>query len=124
MRVAIAQINNTVGDLGSNRAKILDFARRGQEAGAEMVVYPELALTGYPPRDLVEKQSFLQRTDEALQNIISESAGLSPALLVGYTAQSPPNAAIGAQNSAVVIHRGKVLLRQNKMLLPTYDVFD
>jgi NAD+ synthase (glutamine-hydrolysing) len=124
MRVAIAQINNTVGDLDSNLAKILDFARRGQEAGAEIVAFPELALTGYPPRDLVEKQSFLQRTEQALQTIIAESAGLKPALVVGYTAQAPANAAIGAQNSAAVIQGGDVLMRQNKMLLPTYDVFD
>ena len=88
MRVAIAQINNTVGDLESNRAKILDFARRGQEAGAEIVVFPELALTGYPPRDLVEKQSFLQRTEAALESIVAESAGLKPALVVGYTGHS------------------------------------
>src|SRR5947209_7522928 len=124
MRVAIAQINNTVGDLESNRAKILDFSRRGGEAGAEIVVFPELARTGYPPRDLVEKQSFLQRTEEALQSIIAESAGLKPALLVGYTAHSPANSGIGAQNSAAIIQGGKLLLRQNKMLLPTYDVFD
>ncbi|MFL6447791.1 MAG: NAD+ synthase [Bryobacteraceae bacterium] len=124
MRVAIAQVNNTVGDLDSNRAKILDFARRGQEAGAEIVVFPELALTGYPPRDLVEKQSFLQRTDDALQSIIAESSGLRPALVVGYTSQAPANAGIGAQNSAAVIQGGQLLLRQNKMLLPTYDVFD
>src|SRR3954447_23082903 len=124
MRVAIAQINNTVGDLDSNRAKILDFTRRAEAAGAEIVVFPELALTGYPPRDLVEKQSFLQRTEESLASIIAESAGLKPAMVVGYTAQSPRNSAIGAQNSAAIIQGGQVLLRQNKMLLPTYDVFD
>ncbi|MFL6416544.1 MAG: NAD+ synthase [Bryobacteraceae bacterium] len=124
MRVAIAQINNTVGDLDSNRAKILDFTRRGEASGAEIVVFPELALTGYPPRDLVEKQSFLQRTNEALESIIAESAGLKPAIVVGYTAQSPKNAAIGAQNSAAIIQGGNLLMRQNKMLLPTYDVFD
>lgn len=124
MRVAIAQINNTVGDLEGNRAKILDFARRAGGSGAEVVVFPELALTGYPPRDLVEKQSFLQRTADALESIAAESAGLKPALIVGYTARSPENSGIGAQNSAAVIQEGKILLRQNKMLLPTYDVFD
>src|ERR1043165_1892540 len=103
MRVAIAQINSTVGDLDSNGAKILDFARRAEAAGAEIIAFPELALTGYPPRDLVEKQSFLQRTDEALQSIIKESAGLKPAMVVGYTAISPRNSAIGAQNSAAII---------------------
>ena len=66
MRIALAQINNTVGDLDGNSAKILDFARQAERAGAEVVAFPELALTGYPPRDLVEKHSFLDRTAEAL----------------------------------------------------------
>jgi predicted amidohydrolase len=59
MRIALAQINNTVGDLEANAAGILDFARRAEHAGAELVALPELAFTGYPPRDLVEKRSFL-----------------------------------------------------------------
>ena len=66
MRLALAQINNTVGDLEANAAKILDFARRASERGADLVAFPELALTGYPPRDLVEKHSFLDRTAAAL----------------------------------------------------------
>src|SRR5438270_13867666 len=115
MRVAIGQINNTVGDLDSKRAKILDFTRRAAAAGAEIVVFPELALTGYPPRDLVEKQSFLQRTEEALDSIVAESTGLKPAMVVGYTALSPQNFAIGSQNSADVISGGKVRLRHNTM---------
>lgn len=59
MRSALAQINSTVGDLAGNAARITDFARRAAAGGAELVVFPELALTGYPPRDLLEKQSFL-----------------------------------------------------------------
>ena len=74
MRIALAQINNTVGDLEANAAKILDFARRGEKAGAEVVAFPELALTGYPPRDLVEKQSFLDRTAATLQAVAEETA--------------------------------------------------
>jgi predicted amidohydrolase len=62
MRIALAQINNTVGDLDANAAKILDFARQAERCGADLVAFPELALTGYPPRDLVEKHSFLERT--------------------------------------------------------------
>ncbi len=124
MRIALAQINNTIGDLESNSAKILDFAAQAATAGAELVAFPELALTGYPPRDLVEKSSFLDRTREALNGILAASVDLDIALVVGYVARSPEDAAIKAQNAAVVIDRGKVLLDQRKMLLPTYDVFD
>ena len=84
MRIALAQINNTVGDLDANAAKILEFARQAEELGAQVVVFPELALTGYPPRDLVEKQSFLERTEIALNAIAGESAGLAVTLVIGY----------------------------------------
>ena len=124
MRIAIAQINNTVGDLDANAAKILEYAARAEDAGAALVAFPELALTGYPPRDLVEKQSFLARTREALDGIIQASASLDIALVVGYVARSPEYAAIKAQNAAAVIDRGKLIFEQRKMLLPTYDVFD
>ncbi len=124
MRIALAQINNTVGDLDANAAKILDFARQGEQAGAEAVAFPELALTGYPPRDLVEKQSFLDRTEEALQRVAEASGHLNVSLILGYVGRSPANSAIGAQNAAAVVENGKVVFRQRKMLLPNYDVFD
>lgn len=124
MRLALAQINNTVGDLAANAAKILEFARRAQDRGADVVAFPELALTGYPPRDLVEKHSFLDRTAEALDAIAAESAHLDLALIIGYVARSPESASIHAQNAAAVIESGRVVFKQCKMLLPTYDVFD
>jgi NAD+ synthase (glutamine-hydrolysing) len=124
MRIALAQINNTVGDLDANAAKIMDFARQARHAGADVAVFPELALTGYPPRDLVEKQSFLERTANALDAVARESAGLDLALIVGYVARSPENSAINAQNAAAVIENGRIVFRQCKMLLPNYDVFD
>ena len=124
MRIALAQINNTVGDLDGNAAKILDFARRAESAGAEVVAFPELALTGYPPRDLVEKHSFLNRTEQALRAIAAESAGIDCAMIIGYVGRSPENSAIRAQNAAAVIEKGRIVFRQCKMLLPNYDVFD
>jgi NAD+ synthase (glutamine-hydrolysing) len=124
MRIALAQINNTVGDLDANAAKIMDFARQARHAGADVAVFPELALTGYPPRDLVEKQSFLERTANALDAVARESAGFDLALIVGYVARSPENSAINAQNAAAVIENGRIVFRQCKMLLPNYDVFD
>ncbi len=124
MRIALAQINNTVGDLAANAAKILEFARRALEQGAELVVFPELALTGYPPRDLVEKTSFLERTADALDSIAAASAHLDLSLIVGYVARSPKDAPIHAQNAAALIEYGRIVFKQCKMLLPTYDVFD
>jgi NAD+ synthase (glutamine-hydrolysing) len=124
MRIALAQIDNTVGDLDANTLKILDFAKRADRAGAELVVFPELALTGYPPRDLTEKQSFLDRTKDALYRLAKETADLNAALIVGYVAHSREDAPIPAQNAAAVIERGRIILDQRKMLLPSYDVFD
>jgi NAD+ synthase/NAD+ synthase (glutamine-hydrolysing) len=124
MRIALAQIDNTVGDLDANAAKILDFARQGARTGAELIVFPELALTGYPPRDLVEKHSFLDRTACVLEKLAEETAGLDAALIVGYVSRSPKSAVIGAQNAAAIIEKGRVIGKQCKMLLPNYDVFD
>jgi NAD+ synthase/NAD+ synthase (glutamine-hydrolysing) len=124
MRIALAQINNTVGDLEANAAKIIAFAERAAKMGADLVAFPELALTGYPPRDLVEKDSFLDRTAEALECLAERSAGLKTSLVVGYVGRSPANSAIKAQNSAAVLCGGKIVFRQTKMLLPNYDVFD
>ena len=124
MRIALAQIDNTVGDLDANTLKILDFANRADRAGAELVVFPELALTGYPPRDLTEKQSFLDRTKDALNRVALETAELNAALIVGYVAHSREDAPIAAQNAAAVIEGGRIILDQRKMLLPSYDVFD
>jgi NAD+ synthase (glutamine-hydrolysing) len=124
MRIALAQINNIVGDLNANAAKILDYTRRADSAGADLVVFPELALTGYPPRDLVEKDSFLDRTETALQQLARDTAELKVTLIVGYVSRSPEYSAIKAQNSAAVIQRGSRFFKQTKMLLPNYDVFD
>jgi NAD+ synthase (glutamine-hydrolysing) len=124
MRIALAQINNTVGDLQANAAKILHFAQRADDAGADLVVFPELALSGYPPRDLVEKDSFLDRTEAALHQLAANTASLKTNLIVGYVSRSPEHSAIKAQNSAAVIGSGRVLFKQTKMLLPNYDVFD
>jgi NAD+ synthase/NAD+ synthase (glutamine-hydrolysing) len=124
MRIALGQINPTVGDLPSNAARMLDFARRAAAQGAEMIVFPELSLNGYPPRDLVEKPSFLERTEETLQQLAHEAADLPLALITGYVGRTPESGTKQALNSAAVLQGGHVVFRQNKMLLPTYDVFD
>jgi len=124
MRIALAQINTTVGDFGANRAKIFDYARRAAEAGARVVLFPELCLTGYPPRDLVEKPSFLARAEAEVALIAAETADLALHLIIGSVAPSHQAAGKKVLNTAVVLYQGREVFRQTKMLLPTYDVFD
>jgi NAD+ synthase/NAD+ synthase (glutamine-hydrolysing) len=124
MRIALGQINTTVGDLGGNADLIVRTARAAAEGGARLVVFPELSLTGYPPRDLVEKPSFLERTQQHLARLAAETAHLDIALICGYVGRSEVPAGKRATNSAAVVERGRVVFQQNKALLPTYDVFD
>ena len=124
MRVALAQLNPTIGDFPENTARIVRAARDAAARGADVVVFPELALTGYPPRDLVEKPSFLDRSESELQRIAQETADLEINVICGFVARSQAETGKRALNSAAVIHGGKVVFRQSKMLLPTYDVFD
>ncbi|MGH9667874.1 MAG: NAD+ synthase [Bryobacteraceae bacterium] len=124
MRIALAQMNSTVGDLPGNADRMIEFSHRAAERSAELVVFPELSLTGYPPRDLVEKPSFLERTSTELHRLAGRTAGLPLSLVCGYV--SPARSSTGKRvfNSAAVIDRGEIVFRQDKMLLPTYDVFD
>jgi NAD+ synthase (glutamine-hydrolysing) len=124
MRIALCQINNTVGDLAGNQHLIEVFAREAARRDADLAVFPELALTGYPPRDLVEKPSFLDRTEAALKELARVTASLPTALVVGSVGRAPEGASRRATNSAAILHGGRILFRQTKMLLPTYDVFD
>jgi NAD+ synthase/NAD+ synthase (glutamine-hydrolysing) len=124
MRLAICQINNTVGDLHGNAELIARFAEQAAAAGADLAVFPELALTGYPPRDLVEKPSFLDQCERALDGLCAATRHLPLALIAGYVGRAPEGSARHATNSAAVIESGRVIFRQTKMLLPTYDVFD
>jgi len=124
MRIALAQINTTVGDLAGNRTLMAEAARRAAAGGADLVVFPELSLTGYPPRDLVEKESFLERVEEQLNGLAADTARLGPALICGYVGRSDSAAGKQATNSAALIEGGRIRFRQDKALLPTYDVFD
>src|SRR5581483_4159408 len=124
MRVALAQINPTVGDFPGNVNRMTRAAGEASARGAEVVVFPELALTGYPPRDLVEKPSFLERSEQELVRFAQGIAELNLAAICGYVGRSEANIGKRALNSAAVIEHGRVVFRQHKMLLPTYDVFD
>ncbi len=124
MKIALAQTNTTVGDLCGNGQRILSFARQAAESGADVVVFPELTLTGYPPRDLLEKQSFLDRADEHLQQLAAEAANLDVSIICGAVTRSGISSGHPIYNSAAVLEGGRIAFRQHKMLLPTYDVFD
>ena len=124
MRIALGQINSTVGDLAGNVNRMVRFSTDAAQKGAEVIVFPELSLTGYPPRDLVEKESFLERSESELQRLALETAHLGITVLAGYVSRSHLPSGKQAVNSAAVIENGEIVFRQHKMLLPTYDVFD
>ncbi len=124
MRIAIGQINPTVGDLAGNVRKMADFARRAAAREAHLIAFPELSVTGYPPRDLVEKPSFVTQSEAALDCLAAQTADLPIAIVAGYVGRSHESTGNRATNSAAILRAGKVLLRQTKILLPNYDVFD
>jgi NAD+ synthase (glutamine-hydrolysing) len=124
MRIALGQINPTVGDLAGNIALCTRFARDAAARGAEVLVFPELCITGYPPRDLVEKRTFIPQSEAALQRLAVATADLPVAIVAGYVGRSQVTTGKQATNSAALFKNGKILFRQTKMLLPTYDVFD
>lgn len=122
VRIALGQINTTVGDFSGNSEKIIEFARRARNGGSELVLFPELSICGYPPRDLVERPWFVERNWRAAEVIASQTQGI--AVICGLV--TPANSATGKHvlNSAALLRDGKVVFVQSKRLLPTYDVFD
>jgi NAD+ synthase (glutamine-hydrolysing) len=122
VKIALGQINPTVGDFSGNAAKIIDFSRRAQAAGAGLILFPELSVCGYPPRDLVERSSFVIHNRESVERIAQETAGI--AVICGLVTPAESDAGKSVMNSAALLMEGKVAFIQSKMLLPTYDVFD
>ena len=122
MNIAISQINTTVGDFNGNSDKIVDAWQHADEAGAELVVLPELALCGYPPRDLLAKPAFLRQNQMALERLAKR--GGRAVAVVGYASVNETNSGRPARNSAAVLRDGQVAALRHKTLLPTYDVFD
>ncbi|MGB6727645.1 MAG: NAD+ synthase [Terracidiphilus sp.] len=124
MRIALAQIDPTVGDFTGNLEKIVAVSRRAAEMGARLTVFSELAICGYPPADFVEKPSFLARCRTAVDELALATASLPTAVLAGVALKSPEGSGKPAFNAAALLDRGKLLLEQHKRLLPFYDVFD
>lgn len=124
MKIALAQINPTVGDFAGNTQRILDGAARAQDLGAELVLFPELATCGYPAADLLEKRSFLQRSEQALNEIAASTKAGGPAILCGAALPAANPEGKHARNVAALMAGGEISFVQQKMLLPFYDVFD
>jgi NAD+ synthase (glutamine-hydrolysing) len=122
MKIALAQINTTVGDLTGNEAKILAAYQRGVELGVELVVFPELAITGYPPRDLLLKRHFVQQNLEVLNRLAAATG--KTGMLVGFVGRNEAGVGREATNSTALLQHGKIIATRSKTLLPTYDVFD
>lgn len=122
MKIALGQINPTVGDFSGNAAKIIDFSRRAQRAGAGLILFPELSVCGYPPRDLVERPTFVVKNRETVEGIAAQTNGI--AVICGLVTPAHAETGKSVMNSAALLRDGKLAFLQSKMLLPTYDVFD
>lgn len=121
VKVALAQINPTVGDIAGNVAKILEFAGRARSAGCRLVIFPELAVSGYPPMDLLLKDSFVDANGEAVNELARRLPDI--AALVGFVDRNRESGR-PLHNACAFLHGGKLESVQHKTLLPTYDVFD
>ncbi len=117
LRVGMGQINTTVGDFAGNVAKVADVTGRARALGVDLVTFPELALCGYPPEDLLLKPQFIAENVKGLHRVVEESRGI--AVVVGFV-----DAAEGIYNAAAIIHDGKLADVYHKVFLPNYGVFD
>jgi NAD+ synthase/NAD+ synthase (glutamine-hydrolysing) len=122
VKIALGQINPIVGDFGGNSAKIIDYAAKAKSQGAGLILFPELSVCGYPPRDLVERASFVEHNREAAEHIARETQGV--AVICGLVTPAHAESGKSVMNSAALLMDGRIKFVQSKMLLPTYDVFD
>ncbi len=122
MKLALAQINTLVGDVTGNAEKLIDWIGRARAAGADVVLFPELALCGYPPKDLLYKPVFIDACAAELQRVASASVGITS--IVGWPERNPKANGRALFNSAAICRNGRIEDVHRKRLLPTYDVFD
>jgi NAD+ synthase (glutamine-hydrolysing) len=122
MKIALAQINTTVGDISGNRDKVLQGMEKAKGKGANLAVFPELCLTGYPPRDLLGLHGFVDSNVKALREIAARTEEMG--VLVGFVDRNPKKEGRSFHNSAAFLAQGKIQAVVHKTLLPTYDVFD
>src|SRR5208337_2906312 len=124
VKIALAQIDPTVGDFTGNLEKIVSAGRRAAALGARLTVFSELVICGYPPADFLEKPSFLARCRSAVDELAGATRDLPTAVLAGVALPAEGETSKPAVNAAVLLDGGRLLLEQHKRLLPFYDVFD
>jgi NAD+ synthase/NAD+ synthase (glutamine-hydrolysing) len=122
VKIALGQINPTVGDFSGNSQKIIEFTRQAHARGAHIALFPELAVCGYPPRDLVERPAFVARSQQTVEEIARAVPQIT--VVCGFVSPAKKETGKSVMNSAAVLHGGQIQFVQSKMLLPTYDVFD
>jgi len=122
MKIALAQINTIIGDFEYNTTKMLQFTEEAKRKGADIIVFPELAVTGYPPRDFLEFSDFIKKAENSIEQLKKASNNI--AIVVGTPSLNPVIEGKDLYNSVVFLHEGKEIYRQHKTLLPTYDIFD
>ena len=122
VRIALGQINTVIGDFSGNSEKIIEFAQRARGNGADLILFPELSICGYPPRDLVERASFVADNWSTAEYIARETAGID--VICGLVTRANSATGKSVLNSAALLRDGKIAFVQSKRLLPTYDVFD
>lgn len=123
MRIALAQLNSIVGDVRGNTSRVREAIAAAGARGADLVVFPEMVVTGYPPGDLLERPTLAEQSEKAVQDLAATTAS-GPAALVGYAGRNPAERSKPFHNVAALLAQGEVRTRYVKRLLPSYDVFD
>lgn len=124
MKIALIQYNPVIGDFAGNVAAITGWLEKARAAGCELAVLPELAISGYPPQDLLERPAFLDDHDRAFARLVEKTSALGLGVICGLVTRNTCAMGKPLHNSAVLFSGGKVLFTTHKQLLPTYDVFD
>lgn len=122
MKIALIQTNPIIGDFDYNCANILDGARKAQDMGCSLAIFPEMSVSGYPPQDLLERSAFVMQQHRAVETLVSELPEID--VLFGCFEHREGGSGKKLYNSAVVARSGKIVFRAHKQLLPSYDVFD
>ncbi|MDT8334104.1 MAG: NAD+ synthase [Desulfurivibrionaceae bacterium] len=122
MKIALIQINPLIGSFSANCGKIIQSATKARESGCELVIFPEMAVSGYPPQDLLERHSFIEDHDLALDRLIKKISGIG--VMVGAFTRNKGATGKQLHNSCILFEDGKILAITHKQLLPSYDVFD
>ena len=122
MKIALVQINPVIGDFEQQCHSMISYAAAAKDKGCDLVIFPELSVCGYPPRDLLEQRVFIEANQSAMEFLVNAIRGIG--VVVGFVAPNPDGLGKALFNAAVLFEDGRVLYQINKQLLPTYDVFD